>query len=266
MRRLGKKASRDMNSPFFRIFAASILRDMRTRFGRSYYSYLLAILWPLSHITIIGGASYMTHKYVPIGDDPAIFVVTGIVPFIFCLYPARFMTLTIAQNKPLLQFSIIKPIHLIFARSVLETLSAATVFILFVTMLMIANVDIMPENIYRAALVIAVTIFLALGMGAAGVILGLVHPIVGVTVVVLSITVLYLTSGAFISDALFPENVRDIIWFNPLYHTVSILRSAYYDGFDAEKCSIFYVVFVGGVFWLIYFLGDRVYRGQLLGV
>ena len=254
-----------MNSPFFRIFAASILRDMRTRFGRSYYSYLLAILWPLSHISIICGVYYMTSKYVPIGDDPAIFVVTGVVPFIFCLYPARFMALTIAQNKPLLQFSIIKPLHLIFARSVLETLSAATVFFVFATMLTLGNIDIMPENIYRAALVIAVTIFLGLGMGSFGVVLGLVHPMVGVTVVVLVISLLYVTSGAFVSYNLFPENVRDVIWFNPLYHCVSILRSAYYEGFDADECSVYYVFFIGGIFWLVYLLGDRVYRGKLLG-
>lgn len=237
---------------------------MRTRFGRSYYGYLLAILWPLSHIIIIGGASYMTHKYVPIGDDPAIFVVTGIVPFIFCLYPARFMTLTLVQNKPLLQFSIIKPLHLILARSALEILSATTVFCIFMTILTIANVDIMPENVYRAGLVIGVTIFLGLGMGAFGVILCLINPMIGMVVTVLSITLLYLTSGAFLSYSLFPQNIMDIIWFNPLYHTVSILRSAYYEGFNADKCSLYYVVFVGGVFWFMYLLGDRVYRGRLL--
>lgn len=237
---------------------------MRTRFGRSYYSYVLAILWPLSHISIICGAYFMTSRYVPIGDDPAIFAVTGVVPFIFCLYPARFMAMTIMQSRQLLQFSIIKPLHLIFARSVLEALSAATVFFVFATMLTIGNIDIMPENIYRAALVVAATILLGLGMGAFGVILGLTHPIVGVVTVVLIISLLYMTSGAFVSYNLFPENVREIVWFNPLYHCVSILRSSYYEGFDADDCNIYYVFFVSGVFWFIYLLGDRIFRGKLL--
>ncbi len=64
------------------------------------------------------------HKVAPIGDDPAVFAFTGLVPYIMCLYPARFTAMTVMQNKPLLNFTVVKPIHLVVARAILESLTA----------------------------------------------------------------------------------------------------------------------------------------------
>ena len=120
---------------FRRILLASMLRDMRTRFGRSYISFVISIAQPLFHLGIMFGIYVLTHRLAPIGDDPAIFAFTGLTPYILCLYPARFTAMAILQNKPLLQFSVISPIHLIVSRAILECLSAVVVFIIFLVIL-----------------------------------------------------------------------------------------------------------------------------------
>ncbi|MGO9430501.1 MAG: hypothetical protein ACLP0Q_16800, partial [Rhodoblastus sp.] len=96
-------------SSLHRIIVASILRDMRTRYGRSYFAYLIAIGWPLTHMLVMLVAYTLSNRIAPIGDDPSIFIATGVAPYILCLYPARFTAMTVAQNRSLLQFPIFKP-------------------------------------------------------------------------------------------------------------------------------------------------------------
>ena len=42
-----------------RIIGALILRDMKTRFGRSLVGYLIAIAWPLSHMLLIMSGQFV---------------------------------------------------------------------------------------------------------------------------------------------------------------------------------------------------------------
>jgi capsular polysaccharide transport system permease protein len=247
-----------------RIIVALILRDMRTRFGRSYLSYIIAIGWPLTHMTVIMGGYLLANRIAPMGDDPGIFISTGGAPYILCLYPARFTAFAIVQNKSLLQFSILSPISIIFARAVLEILSACVVFILFFGILSLADMATMPFDMYRAAGAIALTICLGVSFGTVGVILCAISPIVGILCVVFTMILLYLTSGVFLPLAFYSETVKAIMWYNPLFHVVGLLRSAYYSSYGLEEFSFAYVFFVSNILLCIGLLGERFLRGKIL--
>lgn len=253
-----------MSGDFSRIFVASVLRDMRTRFGRTYASFVVAIAWPLTHIALICSANYFTNKVAPIGDDPGIFVTTGIIPYIFCLYPARFTAFAVLQNKALLQFSIIKPLHLIAARAFLELLSASIVFAIFASILYALDVAIIPFDIHRAFAVLGATVFLGISMGFVGVTLCAFNPMAGLLTVVFSVLGLYMSSGALFSPTLLSGSARAALYYNPLYHSVGLLRATYFDGYNSDDCDIDYMLLVGLVLFFLGLLGERLLRGRIM--
>ena len=256
-------AASRISNKFGRVFLAFILRDMRTRFGRSYISYIVSVGWPLSHLLVMFGAYVLTHKIAPIGDDPSMFAFTGLAPYILCLYPARFTAFAVIQNKPLLQFPIATPIHLIFSRVALECLSALVVFMLFYMMLTLLGVASEPSNIYLASAAIAATLYLSIGLGVFVVIICAYQPFFGVLFVVFLALIMYLASGALAPFALASGQTTALLSLNPLYNIVGLLRSSYYSSYDQHDYSIYYVIIVASMFLLMGLLGERVVRGKL---
>jgi capsular polysaccharide transport system permease protein len=243
---------------------ASMLRDMRTRYGATYISYMIAIGWPLTHLTILYSLYVIRRKIAPIGDDPAIFAVTGAVPYIMCLYPARFTCFAILHNRPLLQFPVVSAIQLVFARAILEALSSLCVFLIFVSVLTVFNLATVPSDVYLAACVIATTLYLGISIGIFGIVLVSFQPMVGIMTIVFFIIGMYLTSGAFIPTTMASPAVKAALWYNPLGQAVGLLRSTYYDGYDASQYSIFYIILFGSVFLFFGLIGERLFRGKII--
>ncbi len=65
---------------FRRILGSVLIQDMRSRYGYSHIGYLIAIAWPLSHIGVIMFVHLLRTSIAPVGDSPATFVGTGVVP------------------------------------------------------------------------------------------------------------------------------------------------------------------------------------------
>lgn len=259
----GLAASRVSNK-FGRIVLAFILRDMRTRFGRSYVSYLLSIGWPISHLLVMFGGYVVTHKLAPIGDDPSMFAFTGLVPYILFLYPARFLAFAVIQNKPLLNFPIVMPIQLILARVILEALSAVVVFFIFYGIIGLFGTTSELPNMYLASSAIAATLYLSIGFGVLGVVLCAYQPFVGVMSIVIIALIMYLLSGAIVPITFVSGDATDVLVYNPLYNVVGVLRSAYYDSYDQSSYSIYYVFLIGSVFLGLGLLGERLVRARLV--
>ncbi len=246
-----------------RVLGALLLHDMRTRFGRTYLAYLITIAWPLAHLVTIVVARTLFGKIVPLGDDPAAFAATGVMPYILCMYPARMMAPAIAVHRPLLQFTVIKPIDILFVRATLEVLNAFVVVASFIIGLWMIDMGLEPISLFETAAAIAVSIYLGIGIGFFGAVL---YPVLGFTanlIVILALLGLYLTSGAFIPTTIFPQQYRDLNLYNPLYHCVEWLRSGYFgaDSFDLDRL---YVLRVGTFFLFLGLLGERMVRGRLL--
>jgi capsular polysaccharide transport system permease protein len=256
--------SRIGGAPFPDILLASLLRDMRTRFGRSYFSYILAIAWPLIHLSTMFGAYVLTHNVAPIGDEPSVFAFTGLVPYILCLYPARFTALTIMQNKPLLNFSVVKPIHLIVARAILESLTAIVAFVAFVIALLMMNLVTPPDDLYLVAEAIGAILFFSISYGVFGILLVAMSPSFGTIFVIMSIVGLYLTSGAIVPLTTASPRVREILSYNPLYEAVGLMRSAYFSAYDASDYSLIYIIMLGLFFFLLGLISERLFRGIII--
>lgn len=249
-------------SEFGRIISVILLMDMRTRFGSSYFGYVIAIAWPLSHLIIISGAYLLRNYIAPIGESPAVFVATGVVPYILCLYPARMLGMAILQGRMLLNMPILKPGHLIVARWILEVLNAFIVLGLYLLIMYSFDIDFLPADYLVAAQAVLAAIYLGIGFGAVNTVACAIFGPYFVMVFTLSAVILYLFSGAYVPSYTFTEDLREYHSCNPLFQIVEWLRSAYYTSYDPVMVDKFYVIEVASISLALGLLGERFLRGK----
>jgi capsular polysaccharide transport system permease protein len=246
-----------------RVVRALVLRDMRARFGAGFISYLVAIGIPLIHLLGLMVVPLFANQIAPIGTDYGLFAATGVLPYILCLYPARMMMLCLVDSGPLLSFPAVKPLDVIWARALLETAVAFTVTLCFLFFLVLADIEVLPHNAAEATAAILSTIYLGIGLGFVGAIVFKLFR-AWMFVQLLIVIVMYLTSSAFILPRLLPEEVRDIIWFNPLFHCVEWMRLAYYEGYGEDLLSRSYLLGFSSVLFAVGMLSERLIRGRLM--
>lgn len=245
------------------VISALLIRDMRTRFGRSHLGYLIAIAWPLTHLTVIVIMVSVANRVMPMGTDPSVFVATGVMPYILCLYPARMMCFAIDANRSLFLFPVVKPLDMMIARACIEFLTAFTVVIIFCTALLALGVEIIPQNVSTWASALFGTVYFSICLGIFNTVCYSLTKAWNVVFIAI-ILVMYSTSGTFVLPSTFSPDVREIMWFNPLLHCVEWLRSAYYEGYGDDMLSKSYVLWVATGFLFFGLLGERFARGKLL--
>jgi capsular polysaccharide transport system permease protein len=247
-----------------RVIYAILMRDMRTRFGRTHLTYLVAIGWPLSHLAGMILAFTMVNRLLPFGTDSTVFITTGVLPYVLCLYPSRMMAIMMNHTGGALQFPIVHSIHLIVARSILEGLTAFAVVIVLVFVLWCADVEIMPNDVPGALLAIYAAVFFGLTIGTLTTVLRAIFKTAGYVVMVLTMVGLYLSSGVYVSLTPSSETMRTLIGLNPIYQLVTWMRSAYFETYPAVPLDKHYVVLLSLFLLSLGLLGERLFRGKFL--
>jgi len=252
----------DQLTVFRRVMRAVLIQDMRTRFGASHIGYLIAIAWPLSHLGIMTLVYAIRMSIAPVGDSPAVFVGTAIVPYILCFYPARLLAMGIPQNRQLLYIPAIQPLHLIFSRCILEMLNAVIVLAVFMFAISLFDIDILPPDMAEASKAIGAAIFLGIGLGFLNVVMCAIVGPHFLTFFILVMIGLYMISGAYLPPNAIPPNLREYLAYNPLTQLVEWLRSAYYASYDPQLVNKSLVYWVGGISLTFGLVGERFMRGR----
>jgi capsular polysaccharide transport system permease protein len=245
------------------VIYALMLRDMRTRFGRSYLGYLIAIAWPLTHLGAIVVIMSYVNRVLPMGGDPTVFIATGVTPYVLCLYPSRLMGYAIELNKPLFLFPAVRALDLIVSKAIIEFLTAFVVVSLFALGAYMAGVDLTPIDLETAATAILATVYFAISVGFLNTMISSILKFWH-TIFILVMLFLYLSAGIFTLPTSMPQSVQNMLWYNPLFQCVEWLRSAYYEGYGDGMLSKSYLLWVATVCLCVGLLGERFIRGKLL--
>lgn len=244
------------------VLVALMLRDVRTRFG-SAPAFLLAVIWPLSHILLLVWLNLVAERAVPYGDSAAIWFATGVVPFMVFSYMSRIIGLGTVINRPLLIFPALRITDIVFSRAIIEILVSALVIISLFAILALFDVSFLPNKIDEAFYALGSAILVGLGYGICGAMIAMIfHQ--WVTIYALITILLWMTSGVFFVPSSLPEELRFWLYFHPIVHCIEWMRTAYYDGYQSLVLDKRYVLAVG--FWTI-FIGlfiERFMRGRLL--
>jgi capsular polysaccharide transport system permease protein len=166
-------------------------------------------------------------------------------------------------NRPLLLFPVVKVLDIILSRAVVEFMTASIVVVAAFITAVGLGIDIMPIDYVTLISGVMATIFFALALGLLNnVMLSLSR--MWMLVFIFVLLIMYFTSGVLFMPSSLPQEVRAILWYNPLFQSVEWLRSAYYEGYGDELLSKSYFVSVSTILLFIGLLGERFLRGKLL--
>lgn len=238
-----------------RVVGALMMRDIYMRYN-SRLGYVIAILWPMSHFGIILAIYLILGSRPPYGIDVIKWIATGALPFIAFQYPVRFIPLAISENRSLLSFPAVKSIDILLSRIMVETLTAFTVFLFLLFVLMLMNTGMEIASFGVVLLGITEALYLGVGLGVFAFAIIRVWP--GLFVfVILFIILVWATMGIFFLPDTLPDQAKFYISFNPLLHAAEKVRAGFYNDYKSNTMNEFYLLSLSTVLFLAGLLLDR---------
>ncbi len=245
------------------VLHALMMRDIRTRMFGSAWGFLFVIAWPLSHILVLVTLYSSFGRLPPYGESMALWVATGVAPFMTFSYMSRFTMTGIVMNRPLLHFPVISAADILFARIIVEVLNAALV--IFILMIIFAGmgIDFIPHSASEAFLALGAAMLLGCGAGVVSSVIAAFMPgwMIGYSFVIIF---LWITSGILFVPSQLPAEIKYYLSFLPTVHITEWMRTAYYDDFNSDLLSKEYILnwsialIAGGL------AAERVFRGKTL--
>lgn len=245
-----------------RVVYAFILRDMRTRFGRSRLGYFWAIFEPLSGIFALALVFSVIDRGSPINVDILLFFFTGIIPWQLFSRGVSLMSNVIESSAPLLTYPQIKVVDVIIARLILEFSTTMVVSALYLLVLYFFGIFERLENILMSITVLILCISLGAGFGLVGAVIKLYLPSYS-SFQALIVRVLFFISGAFFVADTLPTQVREVLWYNPVLHLIEWERSAFFYGFESQFYDPFYPILWILCLGFLGLAGERATRAKL---
>ena len=246
-----------------RVIWAIIIRDIRTRFFGHGLGYLIAIAWPLVHILVLLVIYGLTGRVQPVGSSLALFFATGLVPYISFIYIARFTMQSMSINKALVHLPIVKITDIVFARAILEFFASCCMTMLLLIIFYVLDIDVAPRDLSPAYAALGASMLLGLGFGMVNAMI--IAAIPGWMLIFIALQIiLYMTSGIVFMADMMPEGARRVVAYNPIFHGVEWMRSAYFEGYDASSLDKNYLIGWGIGLLFTGLLTERLVRGRIL--
>lgn len=216
-----------------RVVGAVIMRDLQTRFGSGYFGFLLGLVMPLGHLTIAIAITMLVGRPTPIGSDTAVFLMTGVLPFIIWLYGHRQIMMTLVQNRPLLYFPGVDIFDLFAARILVEIVTSTLVVAIVVGTLALLGHDLVIADYQGFLLALGQSWLLGVATGLVFGTFGTFAPI-GFLLGNIIGPLLWAVSGIFFLPDALPDKLRNVLVWNPLCQIVDGLRVAYYAEYSSS--------------------------------
>lgn len=208
------------------VIRALILRDMRTRFGGSHWGYAVLVLWPVAHIFIMVGIMAFRGVPSPMDNNPLLFVATGCVPALTFQYMSRETMKAIASNKPLIYYPQVKIFDVMLARIIVEIIKGFTCLLVVLAILIILGVDPFPQDPLTAIAAYCSATLLGIGIGSVNIGIVSFFPAWQLGFIVPTLAS-YMTCGIVFLPHLLPDQIYDLLRWNPMVHIVEWTRLAY---------------------------------------
>ena len=247
-----------------RVLKALILRDVRTRFFGNGFGYIVAILWPLTHIVVLLIVYSVAGRVAPYGNSLLQFLSIALIPAIGFRYMSRFIVESVMRNKPLTNFPIVKCMDIIIARCILETAALFCVIFLLSAVLYVMDEPVMPTNSWEAASAIFFTIVAGVGFGTFCGVIAIKYPGIMLPMILVHIIV-YITSGIIFIPSALPQVFQDLVSWNPILHAVEWMRESYYADYRSPIIDKQYLIITGTSLLFIGLFIERAFRKFLNG-
>ena len=242
-----------------RVLRALMLRDLRTRFFGHGLGYIIAILWPLTHMGVLLTVYTFIGRVAPYGESMIEYFAVALLPVMAFLYMSRQLMYSVRINRPLMTFPIVKFVDLLLARGALEAMCACCVALLLASILFVSGNPVVPDDVVQAAYAFAATLLLGFGIGSLNGVIVLKLPGWSIAFLLISI-VMYITSGVVFLPEAMPDQVKWYLSWNPLLHSVEWMRQSYFSAYTSTILDKVYLIGFGMGTLCIALVSERVLR------
>jgi capsular polysaccharide transport system permease protein len=246
-----------------RVLFALIVREMATKFGRSWGGYIWAIAEPLGGILMLTIAFSLTFRKPPLGTNFALFYASGIIPFFLFSKVSNSVAQAIDSNRGLLMYPVVRPLDAVLAKFLTDFLTMFVIGVLLYSGIFLyyrlpLNLDVVA--IFNGFLLMGL---IGLGFGTLNCVIHGFWPTWRHIWNVLT-KPLFILSGMFYLFESLPPQAQAILWYNPLFHSVGMMRSGFYSGYEPTFVSPLYVIGLSATCFLVGAYLLRRHRSRLL--
>jgi len=223
---------------YLRVIRATFLREIRAKFGETRLGYLWVLVEPMIHMVVLAVVFQFTMKgSPPLGNSFFFFYFTGLIPYQLFIHTCESVSATVAQNKPLLNLPPVTNLSTMYSRGLLELYTATLVILIFTVGFLFFSVNALPKNFYSVSGALMMTWLLALGVGMINaIVMSYFHAWHHIFQIIQRF--LYFTSGIFYVPGAMDLHIREILWWNPLLHSVDWFRTGYFEMYQPPWLSI----------------------------
>ncbi len=223
-----------------RVVLALVLREMATTYGRSPGGYLWAVLEPVAAIALLSFAFSLAFHAPSLGASFPFFYATAYLPYMLFHDVSAKTAQAIRFSRPLLNFNAVSWIDVLLARFALNLFTHLVVGAVVIgAMLVLFETRAAPD---MAVIFVATTMAaaLALGVGVLNAFLFLAFPAWERLWTIVT-RPLFIISGVFFLFEDVPSDLRDVLWFNPLFHVTGFMRAGFYANYEASYVAVSFV-------------------------
>lgn len=222
-----------------RTIAALMLREMSTTYGRSAGGYIWAVLQPVGMIVMLSLAFSLVVRKPSLGTNFMLFYASGYLPYAFFSTLSAKTAAALKYSRPLLAYASVTWIDAILARLILNVITAATVFSIVITGILLFAETRAVLNLMHVINGVGICIVFGFGVGLCN---AVIEGFLPVWAQLWSIVTrpLFLASGIIFLYEDTPAIAQQILWWNPLIHGTALSRAGFYPIYQASFTSLIY--------------------------
>lgn len=245
-----------------RIVSALMIREMTTRYGRDGLGFAWIVIEPMSFCVGVLILWSLTRPPFEHGIRLQAFSLTGYMCIILLRHMISYSFTAIQANIGLMHHRLVKPLHILISRNLLELGGTTATFVLvYIALLALGLIEIPDDFLlaYCGWLMMAwLSAGLAMTMTGLAIRFEAIERIVG-----LLTYVLIPLSGAFFMVAWLPPAAQKIILYIPFPHAVEMLRAGVFGPFVETHYDWFYALAWGMILNLVGLLLVATSRDQI---
>lgn len=233
------------------IWLALILRDIRSRRGRSAESFLLSLAEPVGQLLLVYLVFRALQREPDFGNSLLLFLLTGVLPyFLFCHLVGRIMSaMRVAQ--PMLALGPVSVVDVAIAQLVLETLIMVVVGALVLGVAWLAgNDEASPADTLQLTASVLAIALIGFGVGIFNACVVLFAAAYRLVWTLIARSLIFFSSVFYVVETL-PPVFREWLSWNPLLHGVIWFRSGIFAGYPTDTLSYTYMLGFGLVSTLL---------------
>lgn len=252
----GGRIPQALTSPAGRVLAL-MRRDRDTRFSGGVLGYVWAYLIPFSWIAFVVALFELTGRPAPIHTDPALFVATGLLPYILFRQTISAMMRAAVAHRRLLQVRPVRLSDLLLASAAQELVNlAVSALIVFGLILLLTGAE-GPDDPVRVLGGLLLAWAMGVGLGRLFAVLGLMSDLIARAVPIL-LRPTFWVSGIFFTATELSGALRDLLWWSPLLHATERIRDGWFAGYASPFDSPPMLVVPALLPWVLSFFAEAV--------